>query len=87
MTTESNKLHIKDFIVGAFALLMAVIGWFINQRLSDIDNSIKEFYQFQREQIKSIEYINGELRYLHAKDSDLDKKDAEIEIRLNRRIK
>lgn len=67
------KLTIKDFITFTFAILIAVIGYFINQRLASIDESIKDSNVFQKTQISINEKMNGEINLLKAKDSELEK--------------
>lgn len=69
-----KEIEIKDVFSGVFWILIAVIGFMINQRLASIDESIKEFKSFQREQIQSTEYLKGEINLLKAKDLELEKK-------------
>lgn len=69
-----KKITIKDVIAFTFAVLLAVIGYFINQRLSSIDYSIKEFQEFQKIQISSVEKLNGQIDLLKAKDIELERR-------------
>lgn len=69
-----EELTIKDIILSAFAVLIAVIGYFINARLSSIDESLKEFSQFQKSQIEITARILGDINLLKAKDTELEKK-------------
>ncbi len=69
-----KKITIKDVIAFSFAILIAIIGYFINQRLASIDESIKESNIFQKTQISINEKMNGEINLLKAKDLELEKK-------------
>lgn len=68
-----NKVSLKDIITFTFGILMAVIGYFINQRLASIDSSIKEFQEFQKVQLVIVESMKGEINLLKAKDIELEK--------------
>jgi hypothetical protein len=74
MKEKLENITVKDVIVFSFSILLAVIGYFINQRLASIDESLKEFSAFQREQIGNIKVIEGSIKLLQAKDEELEKK-------------
>lgn len=69
-----KKITIKDLIAFSFAVLIAIIGYFINQRLASIDESIKESNVFQKTQISINEKMNGEINLLKAKDQEFEKR-------------
>jgi hypothetical protein len=79
---KNSDITMKDLIVGAFAVLIAVIGFFISQRLASIDNSISQLLEFQRAQIQVTEMIKGKMEMLGKKDIELEKKDNELEKRI-----
>ena len=69
-----KSINLKDVVAFAVAILIAVTGYFINARLTSIDNSIKDFNDFQRSQIQNVEGIRGDINLLKAKDLELEKK-------------
>ena len=74
MKDKLGSITVKDVIVFSFSILLAVIGYFINQRLASIDESLKEFSTFQKVQIGNIEKINGDIKLLQAKDVEIEKR-------------
>lgn len=74
MKEKLGSITVKDVIVFSFSILLAIIGYFINERLASIDESLKEFSSFQKVQIANIEKINGDIKLLQAKDVEIEKR-------------
>lgn len=72
------EITFKDILLSAFAVLIAVIGYFINARLTSIDESLKEFSSFQKTQIAISEKQNGDIRLLDAKHDELQRQIGEL---------
>jgi hypothetical protein len=70
---KDEVIGIKDIVGFIFAIVLAILGYFIQDKLSSIDYSIKDFKQFQIDQSVRTKEIDGEIKILHAKDSELEK--------------
>ena len=84
MTIKNSEISLKDLIMAAFALLIAILGYFMNQKLASIDSTTNQFYQFQREQIQRVENLSGQINLNNNKIDGLKQKDKEIENRIDR---
>ena len=82
-----EDLTFKDVLTGISIILFAMLGFMIKEKLSDIDQSIKDFKQFQIEQRVETQKINGQVELLHAKDLELEKKNTALEEDLKHCVK
>ena len=74
MTIKQSEINLKDVIAGAFGLLIAIIGFFISQRLASIDSSINQFYEWQRTQIATVERMAGRIDQNNLKIDRIEKR-------------
>ena len=72
--SEQAKIQIKDLVMLAMGVLITISGYLIHSSQMEMKNSVNQLLNFQREQIRTMESIKGELKLLYHQDKIFDER-------------